>query len=135
MKLLFFSKTTHSTYRIIPYYRASRAARLVTFPFPSRRRLCTVCVASVFCHFSLILFCFLSAPPKVSKFNVNTFYYFFSSPSSPRSFHERTYTTYVYARFTVRPSTSVTYRTRYFIETVPNSRNSITFDPDRFLGF
>ena len=38
MKLLFFSKTTHSTYRIIPYYRASRAARLVTTYISVRRR-------------------------------------------------------------------------------------------------
>ena len=55
-----------------------------------------------------------------------------------------TYCTYMfmpdfYAQFTVRPLTSVTYRTRYFSQTVsqkrPISRNSITFDPDRILGF
>jgi hypothetical protein len=94
-----------------------------------------VCSVRPFCHFPLILCCFLAVPAKVSKFNGNTFYFFFSSPSSPRSFHERTYATYVYARYTVRTLTSVTHRTRYFIETVPNRRNSITFDPDRIWGF
>ena len=128
------------SYMSYQHHAGLQPANLVTIPYPSRRRLCMyVCM---YCP-SFVIICLLSTVyDRTTVLTSDVSYVPYEIFQNYKIRHDVLYVHFMpdfYARFTVRPLTSVTYRTRYFSQTVsrkrPISRNSITFDPDRILGF